>query len=462
MQQKPIRLILIFLLISTFAAAQKKRDPFLNLLQRRSFLYFWELSSANGLIPDRAPSPSFSSIAAIGFALTSYICGVERKYITRKQAAQRTLSTLKFLWKAPQGRKIHGCAGYKGFFYHFLDMNTGHRYKNVELSSIDTALLMAGVLVCQSYYNKDNVIERKIRDYALRLYSRVNWSWFQIRNLYLCLGWYPEKGFLPYDWKGYNEAMILYILAMGSPTHPISGKSWKNWTDSYLWGKFHGDPHVNFAPLFGHQYSHIWIDFRDIQDDYMRRKGIDYFENSRRAVYSNRGYCIANPYNWKGYSRNIWGLTACDGPGEKFFFRGSKKFVFHGYGARGASLFEIVDDGTIAPTAAGGSIPFAPEICIPALKKMYQIYGKHLFGKYGFYDAFNLTYRTEKSKRGWFDRDWLGIDNGPIVLMIENYYSELIWKWMKKNYYIVRGLKKAGFQGGWLEKNPIYLKLKQE
>lgn len=432
--------VMVLVAIGYLCTGQERlgRDPFLDEVQYRSFLYFWELTNPlNGLTPDRAPTPSFSSIAAVGFALGSYAVGVEQHFISREEAVKRVLATLKFLWNAPQGDTPQGVSGYQGFFYHFLDVDTGLRYEKVELSSIDTALLMAGVLYCYSYFDRDEPAEREIRHFAQMLYERVQWDWFVIRPPLLSMGWTPESGFLPYDWQGYNEAMILYILALGSDTHPISPKAWEKWTATYRWGEFHGQEHVNFSPLFGHQYSHIWIDFRGIQDAFMRRRGIDYFENSRRAVLANRAYCIANPGHWEGYSQDVWGLTACDGIGENGFY---------GYWARGASLLETNDDGTIAPTAAGGSIPFAPEVCIPALKNMCAIHGDRLFGKYGFYDAFNASY----PRHGWYDRDYLGIDNGPIVLMIENHYTGLLWEVMGKNPYIRKGLHRAGFSGGWL------------
>jgi hypothetical protein len=248
--------------------------------------------------------------------------------------------------------------------------------------------------------------------------------------------------------------MLLYVLAFGSPTHPLDSTAWQSWTSGYQWGEFQGYPHVNFAPLFGHQYSHIWIDFRGIQDDYMRAKGIDYFENSRRATYASRAYCMANPGRWKDYGANTWGLTACDGPADVKIYHHGDSVQIHTYRARGASLGEISDDGTIAPTAAGGSIPFAPEICIPALKHMYTRYGNHLWGEYGFYDAFNPTFtQSPGTSDGWFDTDYLGIDNGPIVLMIENYRNGFLWELMKKSPYLNRGLQRAGFRGGWLGEN---------
>ena len=430
-------------------------NTFLDSLERDTFRYFWETANAeNGLVPDRAPSPSFASIAAVGFGLTAYLVGVERGYVTRAEAAERTLRTLRFFANAPQSDQPTSVAGYKGFFYHFLDMKTGERFKQVELSTIDTVLLLGGILSAQTYFDQNNPAETEIRQLADLIYGRADWTWFQARPPYISMGWHPEKGFIKADWKGYNEAMLLYVLALGSPTHPVEPAVWANWTKTYPWATFYGQTHVNFDPLFGHQYSHTWIDFRGIQDPYMREKGIDYAENSRRATYANRAYCMDNPAKWQDYGPTIWGLTACDGAkdttvnGQKFF----------SYRARGAASTQIVDDGTIAPTAAGGSMAFAPEICIPALRAMKTRYGAKLYGKYGFLDAFNPTYRYPPrpgygaTAEGWFDVDYLGIDQGPILLMAENLRTEFIWNLMKKNPHIRRGLERAGFSGGWLSR----------
>ena len=437
----------------------KADNAFLDSLQHDTFRFFWETANpANGLVPDRGPTPAFASIAAVGFGLTAYLVGVERGYITRAQAADRTVKTLRFFAKAPQSEKATGVTGYKGFFYHFLDMKTGERFKQVELSTIDTALLLGGILSAQSYFDKNTPIETEIRKLAEQIYGRVDWTWIQARRPFVSMGWHPEKGFIDADWKGYNEAMLLYVLALGSPTHPVNADVWPAWTKSYNWAaphwaNFRAQPHVNFDPLFGHQYSHVWIDFRGIKDAYMASKGFDYAENSRRATYANRGYCAANPAKWQDYSSTIWGLTACDGPkdttvaGRNFF----------SYRARGAAIQQVVDDGTIAPTAAGGSIAFAPEICLPALRAMKSKYGAKLYGKYGFLDAFNPTYRypsafaNGSTATGWFDRDYLGIDQGPILLMAENARTNFVWNLMKRNPHIRKGLERAGFTGGWLK-----------
>lgn len=422
-------------------------------LQRRTFLYFWELANGqNFQIPDRYPTENFSSIAATGFGLTSYLVGVNKKYITREQAVNRVLQTLRFLKKMPQGEAKSGVSGYRGFYYHFLNNDDATRFKSVELSSIDTGLLIAGILSVQVFFDKNNIEEKEIRELADFLYRRVEWDWMLNEEMKLSMGWHPEKGFIPHDWHGYNEAMILIIMAVGSPTHPIPAACWQKWCETYEWQEFQGMEFVNFDPLFGHQYSHMYIDFRGIQDEYMRKKGIDYFENSRRATLSNRAFCIENINGWEGYGENQWGLTACDGPAKGEPKKGKQGIQFRDYSARGASAIRVFDDGTIAPTAAGGSVPFAPEVCLPALKNMWENHYEDLVGEFGFKDAFNLSYTYgEDNKNGWFDKDYIGIDQGPILIQIENYQNEFVWNLIKQNAYILNGLEKAGFTGGWLE-----------
>jgi hypothetical protein len=412
-------------------------------LERRTFQWFWDTANAHTfLVPDRWPTKSFSSIAAVGFGLTAYCIGAERGYVTRAQARDRVLSTLRSLLAMTEGTQATDIAGYRGFFYHFLDMDTGARYKDVELSTIDSTWLFAGALFCQSYFDRDDPNEKAIRDTAEQLYARAEWAWAQPRPPAITMGWYPEKGFHTYDWRGYNEAMMVVILALGSPTHPVDPAAWPEYTKTYNWGTFYGQQQVTFAPLFGHQYTQMFIDFRGIQDDYMRAKGIDYFENSRRATIGQHSYAIENPHHFKDYGANIWGLTACDGPGDTTI----DGVTFHSYTARGATDGDIRDDGTIAPTAAASSIAFTPEISIAAIEEMEKRYGASLYRQYGFADAFNPSF-----KNGWFDVDYLGIDQGPIIAMIENYRSGLVWNTMKKNPHVVQGLKRAGFRGGWLE-----------
>jgi len=438
--------------------------PLFDDLEKRTFEYFWATANPrNGLIPDRYPfTEPFSSIAAIGFGLTAYGIGVERGYVTREQAVERVLMTLRFLEGAPQGNRAEGMSGYHGFFYHFLDLGTGARYGNwVELSSVDTALLLGGVLFCQSYFDHDNAGEAEIRRLADTIYKRVEWPWMQPRSPLISMGWMPNEGYLKYDWQGYNEGMLIYILALGSPTQGIAADSWPAWTKTYgrTWGEFEGQEFLGFAPLFGHQYSHVWIDFHGIQDAYMRERGFDYFENSRRATYAQRAYAIANPMAWKQYGENVWGLTASDGPQATHQSYAGQERAFRHYSARGAGQADAFDDGTIAPTAAAASLPFAPEIVIPAVQQMHDLFGGALYAEYGFLDAFNPSFSYDvplKTGRlipgmGWISGDYIGIDQGPIIAMIENYRSGFVWNVMRKNPYILRGLKRAGFTGGWLD-----------
>jgi len=440
--------------------------PLVDDLQHRTFNYFWERTNPrNGLVPDRWPTPSFSSIAAVGFGLTAYGVGVERGWITRDQAIERTLATLRFFASAPQGPDAQGMAGYKGFYYHFLDMERGTRFETNELSTVDTTLLMGGVLFAQSYFDREDPREAEIRTLADGLYRRVEWPWAQTRKPWIAMGWKPEEGYLAYDWKGYNEALLVYVLALGSPTHPVGEDAYRAWTSTYdhSWGTFEGQEHLSFPPLFGHQYSHTWIDFRGIADAYMRARGIDYFENSRRAALSQRQYAVDNPEGWAGYSADVWGLTASDGPIDATIDFGGKPRLFRTYSARGVGIQEMIDDGTIAPTAAAGSIAFVPAEATAAIQAMHDRYGKAIYGQYGFLDAFNPSFTfTDATLHhgkvvpgiGWVDGDYLGIDQGPIVLMIENHRSDLVWRTMRRNPYIRAGLRRAGFTGGWLDAAP--------
>ncbi len=439
--------------------ASRRDEAFLDTLQERTFRFFWELSDPRtGLTPDRAPTASFVSVGAVGFALTAYPIGAERGFVERAAAAERVRNTLGTFWQAPQGDAPSGCIGYRGFFYHFLEPATGHRFEQVELSTMDTALFLAGALFCQSYFDRASPVEAEIRALAESLYARADWRWAQIRPPTIALGWSPEGGHLPYDWRGYNESMILHLLALGSPTHAVTPETWREWSRTCRWGTFERQEHVGFAPLFGHQYSHVWVDFAGIQDSTMRARGIDWFENSRRATLAQRAYANENPSGFAGYGDSLWGLTACDGPLDATLLVQGRRRAFRTYAARGASFTEIVDDGTVSPTAIGGSIPFAPEITIRTLVAMRMRYGEHLFGAYGFFDALNPTLSIETPTRhgrvvpgvAWFDTDYLGIDLGPMLAMVENHRSGLVWRTMRRNAHLVRGLEAAGFTGGWL------------
>ncbi|HEY5061241.1 MAG TPA: glucoamylase family protein [Gemmatimonadaceae bacterium] len=448
-------------------AGSSSDHAFVDTLSHRTFDFFWETTNPrNGLTPDRWPSKSFSSVAAVGFALTAYPIGVERGWITRDAARARVLTTLRFFWSAPQGAEPTNVTGYKGFYYHFLDMETGFRFEQVELSTIDTALLLAGALTCRQYFAGDDPGDREVRALADSIYARVDWQWARDGGVAVNMGWRPDpapnqnaRGFNISSWRGYDEGMILYILALGSPTHPIDPAAWTEWTKTYRWSRFEGYEFVQFAPLFGHQYSQIWIDFRGVRDHYMASRGIDYFENSRRATLSQRVYAIANPGAWVGYGPESWGLSASDGPLDSTLTIDRRARVFHTYWARGAASDEIRDDGTLVPAAAGGSIAFAPDIVLPALSAMRARYGAPVFGRYGFVDAFNPTLHASGPPLhhgrivdglAWFDTDYLGIDEGPIVTMAENWRTGMIWNLMRRDSAVVRGMCRAGFTGGWL------------
>ncbi len=438
-------------------AAQK---AFLDRLQEDTFRFFQHTTNPeNGMVPDRYPDPPFASIAAVGFGLTSWIIGVERGYVSREEAAEITRKTIRFFWEAPQGPEPEGTAGYKGFFYHFLDMETGTRYRTNELSTIDSALLLAGMLTPQQYFDGEDAAEQEIRALTDSIYTRMDWQWmYSVSDPPLIsMGWHPESGHIDHDWTGYDEGMILYLLALAAPEYTVPSEAWEKWTETYLWDSFYGYEYVNYTPLFVHQYSHMFVDFRGVQDEYMRAKGIDYFQNSRRATLAQRAYAIDNPDGWLGYGENVWGLTACDGPGYAMLTApdGTGR-EYLAYSARGASAAYVNDDGTIAPTATGGSVPFAPQETIEALHYMYRTYGADIYGEYGFLDSFNFTFPVDAGldEDIWVNDQYLGIDQGPILIQIENYRSGLVWGLMRENEHIRRGLERAGFTGGWLDETP--------
>ncbi len=427
-------------------------DELLDHLQRITFDYFWnEVNPENGLIADSTRDRSAASIAAVGFALTIYPIAVERGLISRAQAAARTLTTLRFFWQSPQGRAADA-TGYKGFYYHFLEMANGRRKQQSELSTIDTTFLLAGALTAAQYFKAADGVEREIRELADMLYRRVDWPWAQDGQASVSMGWTPENGFVVNRWLGYSEALLLYLLGLGSPTHPLPPESYAAWTSTYQWKTLYGYEQLYAGPLFIHQFSHLWVDFRRIQDAYMRAEGIDYFENSRRATYTQQQYAIDNPHNFACYDEYCWGITASDGPGETVIEINGQQRQFHAYLARGVPFGP--DDGTLSPWAAVASLPFAPEIVLPTLQVLTELHTGET-APYGFKGSFNPTYPNEtangqQSTMGWISSWHLGINQGPIVIMTENYRSSLIWRLMRDCPYLVRGLQRADFSGGWL------------
>jgi hypothetical protein len=421
----------------------------LQKLQRSTFRYFWcETNPENGLIPDNTSAAgSPASIAGVGFALASYPVGVERSFVTRAKAIERTLATLRFLWNAPHG-PMPDATGHRGFFYHFLDVPTGRRAWRCELSTIDTTILIAGALMAAAYFDRATDDEQEIRTLADQLYRRVDWQWAQNGALTVTHGWKPKRGFLRYRWEGYDEALILYILGLGSPTHPLPRESYDAWTSTYRWKKLYGQEFLFGGPLFMHQLSHVWIDFRGIQDTFMRRRSIDYFENSRRATYVQQQYGIRNPRRFQDYGESVWGVTASNGPGPATRKVKGISRRFLGYQARGVPYGP--DDGTLAPWAVAASLPFAPEIVLPTLAHCEKAY-PNMHNEYGLVCSFNPTFPVPRSPRGWISKDHFALDQGPVILMLENYRSGLPWRLMRQCPYIVTGLRRAGFAGGWLK-----------
>ena len=423
-------------------------DDLLDRLQRAAFGYFLNAyNPANGLVADRSLAGSPCSIAVVGFALSAYPVAVERGWMTRDAAVERTLVTLRFFLNSPDS-EAPDATGYKGFYYHFLDMQSGRRVWQSELSLIDTALLVAGILTASAYFTENTQSETEIRELAGALYRRVDWRWAQNGKATLSQGWKPECGFLHYGWEGYSEASILYVLAIASPTHSIPANSYSSWTATYQWENLYGRTFLYAGPLFIHQFSHAWIDFRSIQDRFMREKGSDYFENSRQAIYIQREYALRNPHDFRSYneSENCWGLSAGDGPTPDRLRIDGIQRRFFGYTARGVPYGP--DDGTIAPSATLASIAFAPEMALAAIRHFCEHYPE-VINEYRLPSGFNPTLVRNGSKC-WISEGYFGLDQGIVVLMIENYRSQLIWKLMRQCPFIGNGLRNADFRGGWL------------
>ncbi len=425
------------------------RDAWLDAFERSASRYFrHEVDDATGLVRDNSLADAPASIAGSGFALTCYAIAAHRGYLSRDDAVERTRRALRFLYDAPQGDGSDA-VGTHGFFYHFLDMRSGRRVWNCEVSTIDSSILFAGALVAAAYFDRDTIAEGEIRSLANAMYFRADWEWVLDGGLTVSLGWHPRKGFLRHRWGGYSEALILYVLGLGSPTCALPASCYAAWCKGYRWRKLYGHEYLYAGPLFIHQLSHGWIDFRGITDDYMRERGIDYFENSRRATYVQREYARRNTRGFAGYDEECWGITASDGPGPASRSIDGTVRRFWNYHARGVP--NGPDDGTLSPWALLASLPFAPEIVIPttdAVEKRYPA----LAGAYGFASSFNPTFRTPSSgAAGWISPAHYAINQGPVALMIENVRSELVWGLMRTCPYVIDGLRRAGFRGGWLD-----------
>jgi hypothetical protein len=418
----------------------------LDRIQKSAFDYFVDFANPRtGLIADTSLPGSPSSIAATGFGLSCYAIGVERNWIGRSHAAEKTLTLLRFLAESNQSRE-KDATGYKGLYYHFLDMETGKRTWRCELSLIDSALLLAGVLTAAAYFVEENPLEREIRSLAAMLYARANWAWALDASGALSLGWKPRSGFLPYRWEGYSEALILYVLALASPSYPVPAKSYEAFASKFEWTTVDGKPYLYAGPLFIHLFSHGWIDFRGIRDAAMAEKDSDYFENTRRAIALQRDYAQKNPGGFSGYGPDLWGLTACDGPERLRRLIDGRRQQFAGYAARGVPLGP--DDGTVAPWASLACIAFEPKYAMAAVRHILAAY-PNVMSDGRFLGSFNPSIRGE-TPEGWLNDRVVGLDQGILVMMIENSRSGFIWELMRQVPVIRRGLKRAGFQGGWL------------
>ena len=376
--------------VSAFEIAEKDK-LLLEKIEKDSLQYFIRSShKTTGLTKDSSRSGSPASIAATGFSLAVLAIAQSRGWIAQDYAAQRIRLTLKTLLSKAEHKN--------GFFYHFLDSATGRRVWGSEASSIDTALLVAGALTAGEYFPGTD-----IQEMAKKIYERVDWEWMLNKSLLICMGWTPETGFLPYYWDSYNELIILQALALGSPTHPIPEKAWNEWLRNEDEYKNRKVIYSHSGSLFTYQFAQAFIDFRNLND-----RGVNYFENSKQATLANREYSLEFRGQHKSYFENSWGLSASLGPG--------------GYKAYGGKPGEGLQDGTIAPYAAISSIPFTPEESLAAVRFFYENYEKNLYGIFGFKDAFNLD-------KAWFAEEYIGIDQGITVLMLENFLNqEAVWK----------------------------------
>jgi hypothetical protein len=431
-------------------------EAMLDRLQRAAFGYFVQHGNhSNGLVADTSRPGSHASIAVVGFALSAYPVGVERGWMTRAQALQRCLAALRFFRDSDQ-RGTPESTGHKGFYFHFLHMDSGKRAWRCEVSLIDTALLLAGMLTAAAYFTAATADEAELRALVDTLYHRVDWCWAQPQGAAVVHGWKPGSGFLNYGWEGYSEALLLYALGLGSPTHALTDASFPAWTGTYQWENVYGIDFLYAGPLFIHQFSHAWIDFRGIRDRFMREKRCDYFENSRRATYVQREYAIRNPRGFTGYDEDGWGLSASDGPSAPRQRVAGRRQSFYGYTARGVPWGP--DDGTISGPSVLSSLVFAPELVLPALRRLLAG-GAEAEDGCARASGYNDTVRVDPPMphaakgphaAGWISEGTFGLDQGMIVMMVENFRSGLLWQLLRGSTPIRTGLHRAGFRGGWL------------
>jgi hypothetical protein len=387
-------------------------DAFLDELEKLNFQYFWDQAGPQtGLVRDRCnvlknDNTNVASIAATGFGLTALCIAEQRGFVSRADARDRVLLTLRFL-----GKKM---PTHRGFFYHFADINTGERVWDSEVSSVDTSILLCGILTCRRHFEEHSEVSLL----AYEIFNRVDWSWLSEDTSLLPHGWTPEFGFLPYRWDYYSEMMMIYLLGLGSQQHPLPAQAWSAWKRTRF--EYDGIRYIgSFAPLFVHQYSQAWFDFRNKRDQYA-----DYFENSVFATEAHRQFCLELAKQFPDYSEDLWGISASDS---------EKGYVIWG----GPPMMGPID-GTVVPSASAGSLPFMPQPVIRVLKNIRNKYPK-AWSRYGFVNAFNPL-------KNWYDDDALGIDTGITMLMAENVRTGFVWKTFMKNQEAQRGMQRAGFQ----------------
>ena len=388
-----------------------EEDQLLNEVENANFRFFWEQANPKtGMVKDRcnvqaADNGTVASLAATGFGLTALCIGEQRKFIPALEARERVLATLRFLWKK--------LPNHRGFFYHWANINTGERVWDSEVSSVDTAILLCGVLMCREHFRNAEITEL-----AGDIFDRVDWTWLSEDTSLLPHGWTPEVGFLPYRWDYYSELMMMYLLGLGSSSHPLRDETWHAW--KRLTFEYDGLRYIgSFAPLFIHQYSQAWFDFRGKRDKYA-----DYFQNSVIATEVHRRFCLELGTQFPDYSDDLWGITASDSE--------------EGYVIWGGPPATGPIDGTIVPSAAGGSLPFLPEATMRVLRTIRNQYGR-AWSNYGFVNAFNPL-------KSWYDSYVIGIDTGITMLMAENLRSSFVWNTFMKTPEARRGMDRAGFR----------------
>ncbi len=387
-------------------------DQLLEEIEKACFLYFWEQSNPQtGLTKDRSnvranDTTVAASIAATGFGLTALCIGEKRGYVSLNDARNRALTVLRFLWKK--------LPTHRGFFYHFANVTTGERLWDSEVSSVDTAILLCGILTCRKHFEAHS----EITELSYEIFNRVDWTWLSEDTSLLPHGWTPELGFLPYRWDYYSELMMIYLLGMGSFAHPLNVDTWNAWKRTTF--EYDGLRYIgSFAPLFVHQYSQAWFDFRGKRDKYA-----DYFQNSVIATEVHRRFCIELAKQFPDYSDRLWGITASDSQ--------------RGYVAWGGPPATGPIDGTVVPSAPAGSLPFLPQPVMRVLQNIRAHYGQ-AWSRYGFVNAFNPL-------RNWYDTDVIGIDTGITMVMAENARTGFVWETFMKNPEAQRGMQKAGFR----------------